>query len=651
MNIAVGIGAYGIRVAIQNNGKVEMVKLGDSLSPYIIPSLAYVAKSGQIILGNLAELCDINNGERVYLSEMMPSDNKAEDIYEKLFAFIKDHIVSLYKQTVSNVTMIVPPYFQSVDPRKKVMREAWMHNGIYNLDFISSDVSTCYRKLNLSNNESALVFADIRYSSIDEPEYYFNAFWQVYTWNTLLLCPEFVSIKEQSELCDYVKPLTGALYAKEAIKRIDGLIEKGVSTLISIEKDILKINELLQSSGKRLFVLYDRLDTCINPLRWDKAVSPLINYWWNNCESFSNISPKIFVRTDLFRLIEGTNTGRLESSIIHIEWTIGEVFGFFFKLIFSDKNASEAYWAIAKKVSIDDSYINNTKKRFEKFPKNQFNSLSRAEMDPIIKVFFGSSVKVGAASLGTPWEYFEKELANADNTAICLRPFINTLNTNAVDKALARTEKYVRNGIISPEIYASKSVRDEATERYFSDLTQDAFSKDLARFKEVIRTSIGEPYRFKSLSESQFEELIDLTFSRISESEVVKSTDDLKRLIFANGIIARKVTTKGCYYRFAPIYWYSWGLVNSVLEKEERKRTNLGGDKNVGTITINARHEKVIKTKAYPYPLKIENCDIEDLYENEIVEFVTKSRPNDKNPDKDYRYATDVKQKKTNDET
>ena len=457
--------------------------------------------------------------------------------------------------------------------------------------------------------------------------------------------------KGASELCDYVKPLTGAIYAKEALVRINELIEKGVSTLISIEKDILKINELLQSSGKRLFVLYDRLDTCINPLRWDKAVSPLINYWWNNCESFSNISPKIFVRTDLFRLIEGTNTGRLESSIIHIEWTIGEVFGFFFKLIFSDKNASEAYWAIAKKVSIDDSYIKNTKKRFEKFPKNQFNSLSRAEMDPIIKVFFGSSVKVGAASLGTPWEYFEKELANADNTAISLRPFINTLNTNAVDKALARTEKYVRNGIISPEIYASKSVRDEATERYFSDLTQDAFSKDLARFKEVIRTSIGEPYRFKSLSESQFEELIDLTYSRISDSEVVKTTDDLKRLIFANGIIARKVTTKGCYYRFAPIYWYSWGLVNSVLEKEERKRTNLGGDKNVGTITINARHEKVIKTKAYPYPLKIENCDIEDLYENEIVEFVTKSRPNDKNPDKDYRYATDVKQKKTNDET
>lgn len=509
----------------------------------------------------------------------------------------------------------------------------------------------------LPADESALVFADIRYSSVDEPEYYFNAFWQIYTWNKLLLCSEFSSIKEQSELCDYVKPLEGAIYAKEALVRIDKLIEKGVSTLIAIEKDILKINELLVQTGKRLFVLYDRLDTCINPLRWDKAVSPLINYWWNNCESFSNISPKIFVRTDLFRLIEGTNTGRLETSIIHIEWTIGEVFGFFFKLIFSDKNASEAYWAIAKKVSINESYIKKNKKRFENFPKNQFKPLGRAEMDPIIKVFFGNSVKVGTASLGTPWEYFEKEMANADNTAISLRPFINTLDANAVDKALARTEKYVRNGIISPEIYASKAVRDEATEKYFADLTQDAFSKDLARFKEVIRTSIGEPYRFKSLSESQFEKLIELTFSRISESEVVKSTDDLKRLIFANGIMARKVTTKGCFYRFAPIYWYSWGLVNSVLEKEERKKTNkeeltkilimdkpINGGMYEGTIKIK-NHYKMIDSKAFPFLLRIEGCNTNKLCVDDIVVFVAKSRPHEKNPQDDYWIATEVKLK------
>lgn len=423
----------------------------------------------------------------------------------------------------------------------------------------------------LPTNEVSLVFDNIRYAAIDEPEYYFNTFWQIYTWNALLLCPEFSTVLEQSELAEYVKPLDGAGFAKEALIRIDELINQGVKALVTIEKDMMHLNEYLQKQQKRLFVLYDRLDTCINPLRWNKAVSPLINYWRNNCESFSNISPKVFVRTDLFKQIQGTNTARLENSIIHIEWSIGEVFGFFFKLIFSNEIASKAYWAIAEKVGIDPNYIKNTKASFKKFPKNQFKDLSIAQMKLIIEVFFGKIVKVGVVTLGSPWEYFEKELSNADNTAISLRPFINTLNSNAVDKALAKTERYVQNGIISSEIYASKSVREETTEKYFDDLTQDAFSQDLLRFKDVIRTSIGEKFRFKALTESQFEELISLTFDRIIESPVVKSPDDLKRLIEANGIMARKPTSKGTYYRFAPIYWYSWGLANSALENEEKK--------------------------------------------------------------------------------
>lgn len=423
----------------------------------------------------------------------------------------------------------------------------------------------------LPTNEVSLVFDNIRYGSIDEPEYYFNTFWQIYTWNALLLDSNFSSIREQSELSDYIEPLDGAGYAKEALIRINKLIDMGVEALVVIEKDMLRLNDFLAQQQKRLFVLYDRLDTCINPLRWNKAVSPLINYWRNNCESFSNITPKVFVRTDLFKQIEGTNTARLENSIIHIEWSIGEVFGFFFKLIFSNENASKAYWAIAEKVGIDSDYIKNTKSSFAKFPQNQFKNLSIAQMKPIIEVFFGKTVRVGVITLGSPWEYFEKELANADNTAISLRPFINTLNSNAVDKALAKTERYIQNGIITPEIYASKSVREETTEKYFADLTQDAFSKDLLRFKEVIRTSIGEKFRYKALTESQFEELITITFKRIIESPVVKTPDDLKRLIFANGIMAEKITTKGRYYRFAPIYWYSWGLVNSALENEEKK--------------------------------------------------------------------------------
>lgn len=511
----------------------------------------------------------------------------------------------------------------------------------------------------LPTNEASLVFDNIRYGAIDEPEYYFNTFWQIYTWNALLLFPEFSSIKEQSELSQYVKPLDGAGFAKEALIRIDTLINLGVNALVAIEKDMLHLNKYLQKQQKRLFVLYDRLDTCINPLRWNKAVSPLINYWRNNCESFSNITPKVFVRTDLFKQIEGTNTARLENSIIHIEWSIGEVFGFFFKLIFSDENASKAYWAIAEKVGIDSNYIKNTKASFAKFPQNQFKDLSIAQMKLIIEVFFGKIVKVGVITLGSPWEYFEKELSNADNTAISLRPFINTLNSNAVDKALAKTERYVQNGIISSEIYASKSVREDTTEKYFADLTQDAFSKDLLRFKEVIRTSVGEKYRFKALTEAQFEELISITFGRIVESPVVKAPDDLKRLIFANGIMAEKITTKGRYYRFAPIYWYSWGLVNSALEKEEKKRTS----KNESTEALEegqtytgqvievkdyyGRIRKRIKCANYSKPLVIRDEFLDDYYEDDVVTFTAKKEANRKDPSGHFWYATNIQAKES----
>lgn len=503
----------------------------------------------------------------------------------------------------------------------------------------------------LPTNETELVFDSIRYAGIDEPEYYFNVFWQIYTWNAILLCPEFEEIKNSSTLKDKILPLAGTGFAKDAYIRIDRLINEGVRTIVEIEKDIIKLNDFLKAQNKKLFVLYDRLDTCVNPLRWNKAVSPLINYWRNNCESFSNIIPKVFVRTDLFKQIEGTNTARLENSIIKIEWTIGEVFGYFFKLIFSDKKASDALWAIAEKVHINPSYISNTKKAFAKFPYNQFRSLTYAEMRPAIQVFFGKSVNVGVVSLGSPWDYFSNELANADHSAISLRPFINTMDRNAVDKALAKTEKYVQGGIISSEIYASKAVRDETTEKYFMDLTQDAFSKDLVVFKDVIRTSGGEQYRYKSLTEGQFENLISDSFSRIFESQVVKTRDDLKRLIFANGIMAEKITTKGRFYRFAPIYWYSWGLSNSVLENEEKKR---GKTFTVGNLVPGETYEGVIEISRGPKEygkkrikygsrvLEIRGNDPNDFMEGDVVEFTLGKEPRKDDPARSFYYAYDI---------
>lgn len=497
-------------------------------------------------------------------------------------------------------------------------------------------------------------FKSIQYNQIDEPDYYFNCFWQIYTWNSLLLLDEFKQIRESSELASEILEIRGG----ETAKRFNRLIDNGVDTLIVIEKDLEKINDYLVENNKRIFVLYDRLDTCINPLRWNKAVSPLIDYWRDNSVTYSNIRPKIFLRTDLFKQIEGTNTARLADNIINIEWTIGEVFAYFFKLIFANKKSADAYWAIAQKIGLSNDYINNTKRSFaDNF--NQFKSMDQAQMMPIIQIFFGKAVKVGPAYLGSPWDYFSRELANADNSSISLRPFINTMDNNAIDRALSRTEKYIKE-LVSPEIYASKDVRDHTTETYFNDLTQDAFSKDLQKLKEVIRTAGGERFRYKSLNEQLFNDLLSATLERIGDSEVIKTTKDLKDMIFANGIMAEKITTKGRYYRFAPIYHYTWGLENSELEFEDRREKKKNKIESSGqkledgkvyegkvveVINHYGRKFKRIRCSAHYSTLEMRNTLSDEFYEDDIVTFVAHKEPDRKNPKVDFWYADDIRLK------
>lgn len=491
-------------------------------------------------------------------------------------------------------------------------------------------------------------FKSIQYNQIEEPDYYFNCFWQIYTWNSLMLLDEFREIRESSELVSEIFEMRGS----ETAKRFNRLIDRGVDTLIVIEKDLERINHYLLEHNKRIFVLYDRLDTYINPLRWNKAVSPLIDYWRDNRVTYSNIHPKIFIRTDLFRQIEGTNTARLNANIINIEWSIGEVFAFFFKLIFSNKKSADAYWTIAHIFGLSKDYINNIKHSFAD-NLNQFKSMNQGQMMPIIQIFFGKAVKVGPANLGTPWDYFSRELANADNSSISLRPFINTMDNNAIDRALSRTEKYIKE-LVSPEIYASMDVRDHTTETYFNDLTQDAFSKDLQKLREVIITAGGERFRYKSLNEQLFNDLLSTTFDRIGDSEVVKTTKDLKDMIFANGIMAEKITTNGRYYRFAPIYHYTWGLENSDLEfhfiKEKNKKTNICDGttyegKVVECTTKDGRKLKMIKCVHHYRPLEMRNTKFNKFSENDIVSFVAHKVPDRNHPNKDYWYADDIKLK------
>ena len=406
-----------------------------------------------------------------------------------------------------------------------------------------------------NDNDKLFPFAELGISNIQDPAFYFTKFWKIHTWNSILLDPVFSIIKEQSALKDYVLPIHGT----EAIARYEKLILGDIQFIIEIEKDLRKVNEYLSNNNTQLFILYDQLDTRINPLYWGKAVSPLISFWRENWNTFSNISPKLFIRTDLFRRIEGTNTARLEDNCINIEWSIEEVFGYFFKLIYSNVESAQALDSIMKKIGTHVQVIKNIYIGINSIYK-QITPLDKPTLAPLVYIFFGDKVNIKGASLGNSWNYFETELSNADKS-ISLRPFITTLDNNAIEIALEKyPNTYVRE-IMSSEIYASRDVRIKAANAYFNDLAQDDFSKDLLVFKNYLNSDKGKDYRFKSLKQDLFDNLI----KRICEEgnlTIVTTEEELKTILYANGVIIEVPTRGGLIYRFASMYQYAWALSN-----------------------------------------------------------------------------------------
>ena len=85
--------------------------------------------------------------------------------------------------------------------------------------------------------------------------------------------------------------------------------------------------------------------------------------------------------------------------------------------------------------------------------------------------------------------------------------------------------------------------------------------------------------------------------------------------------------------RFAPA---NSGTIKNQKEEQEYE----------GVIVIDGRYKKKIRCKSFPtFDIPIEGCDLNEFYEDDKVIFVVKSRPQDKNPSKLYRFATNLRLK------
>lgn len=408
--------------------------------------------------------------------------------------------------------------------------------------------------------------ANVRY--IVERKFDFLNFWRNNVWARLLFldnCGDELSkirdivVKKQEKIFNENYRISGDVLDVTAIDALEFLPQYVVDGLRTL-------NEELKKANKKVYILYDSLDAFIPPAYWDEAISSLIRYWNDSKEELGNIIPKIFIRTDLLSQIESLNTELTSDNIVNMEWSIEEVFGYFFKLVFSDSTAGEACWNFAESVYVDSQYISDIKEIFEE-NDYQYKNLSQSEMEPLLRVFFGEDTK----KYGKPWDYFKKEVSNADHT-MNLQAFINILNKNAVDKTLAIAESDVTE-IISPDIYTSTDVRTFAVTELFKSYTTDAFCKDLIEFQYVVLYGNSGMFRYKSLDGMKFESLIDETCKRLDVSNTGNYKAHLISSIFANGIMSMEHTTKGDVFNFAPLYWFSWRLQDERPDND----TNLGG--------------------------------------------------------------------------
>lgn len=488
-----------------------------------------------------------------------------------------------------------------------------------------------------------------------EKFYNIDAFWQIMMWNAVFSTNKYDKILSKSSIKDSVSDIKGT-NGTLVLRKINDMIEHDVfNVLAAIEEDLLNLNDYLTNNHIQLFIMYDGLDNVVMPKHWSKAISPLINNWGGNLSAYSNIHPKIFLRTDLFERIEGTNTERLKDNIIDIDWSVGEVFGYLFKLILGPEECEsrEAFWTIIRKLRKDtaDSMIDNMTRNI-KNNGGQFRSLDDKTLKPLVEIFFGQKVylKSTGTNLGHPWIYFERQLSNAAGK-LSMRPFINTLTTDVIKKGLENSYSHVQE-IISPNIYASREVRSKVAESYFNDMaSEEDFTDDLQKVRSFINSEQGKDFRKKTLTESEFNSFLQQIMTLYAnEMNAVESPLELAQLIYASGLMKEVYKPGRKIYKFAPMFEYPWGLQGKSEDEEDAHSSRYNYKKHEleegkiyeGKIIIKYGNKR-IQTDAYYKPLFIRGEILpSEFLEDDIVTFVARKEPDKDNPQNDFWFATEV---------
>lgn len=541
---------------------------------------------------NVRKLCsNVIDGFRESLQEAAPHAEACENITRERF-FYREWMADLFDPQKfiirghkgTGKTYVYKALSEN-GPVCKYLEE--MAKSSYKRKKRQFEVAKQWRSVNVvefaseGENPLTVLLAGVDEDNLRELRHNFSALWKVLTWNALLSSSILEDVKEKSQL---KSQLFRGLEGYTALHHIEEMCADHL-LLAKMEQDLQEVNEFLRNRGISLLLLYDRLDTIVPPRFWSKVVSPLFNWWSESNRRYRNILPKIFARTDLFARITGTNKVRLESQLISIDWTIEEVFGYMVKMLLSSALSRRALCSLAEVrmaaglPAFETEVVDESESR-----SWQLENCGRKLLEPFVEMLFGKEIKSDKmfAPLD-PWEYFSRDLSNADGT-ISLRLFVSIFQRNAATNvdALEKAKSLLNDNsscVFASNAFASREMRVSATNQYFEDLAGgDDFNSDLLLVKELLTTNAsGVDFKWQTLSQAQFEEFARLLLMQYQNKlTTVRNPNDLRDLLMAAGVLAEQHDTRTTQYSFASMYHYAWGLRRRVEPVDLSEIDNAG---------------------------------------------------------------------------
>lgn len=388
----------------------------------------------------------------------------------------------------------------------------------------------------------------------ENADLFFERFWKIYIWCAIMSNKPYGyqstinihSIKDDTETAEYFK------------KKINDS-----SFIMQIEQDLLSLDKFLkEQQNRRLTFIFDGLDQIVKPVKWSERIAPLINL----CKkmSYTCISPKLFIRSDLYNKIGNINNKNdLNNRIIYIEWTREEIFAYFFKFVLSHSKAE--FFKLIKAynqypIESIQSTINAIEASGDQPPLEEFI------LRQLCASFFGKYADTNSShKFGESYDWFYNNLMNANET-ISLRPFIDLIS---ISVRSAIKDDSSPQPILPSLYYTNGRNRAEAVEKHFMDLAKEQGNQDLEIVFDYIKNKAPIKFKRVQLSKREFIDLLDLIIKNGDLKECT-DRDSIIELLIVNGVIKdhfiRLYDGPHINYKFALLYKYYLGL------KSNRKR-------------------------------------------------------------------------------